>query len=320
MKEASKMSSLTICEDTRNVTSLPASESGVTPSGRPGGLMTDQSGQAVAPANHSARQAKEKGCLMSGTFGPVGSSLSTSLNLRLSLANKLRQKTDLVGSTLFRLTWKDRVTPLGRSICALRASALRTSASGCTSWPTARQTDGEKNVRTLDGSLREIARKGSPQDLNQAAVLANWPTPRGNDGTGSKIPPGREGGVALKTAASWATPTARDHKGGASVGTAPINGLLGRQVWVASWPTPMAGTPAQKGYNEAGNTDSGRKTVALVASGKTPNGSTAKTESIGQLNPEHSRWLMGLPKEWGSCADTATHCVRKSPKASSKRT
>lgn len=32
-----------------------------------------------------------------------------------------------------------------------------------------------------------------------------------------------------------------------------------------SWPTPMAGTPAQKGYNEAGNTDSGRKTVALAS-------------------------------------------------------
>jgi hypothetical protein len=32
-----------------------------------------------------------------------------------------------------------------------------------------------------------------------------------------------------------------------------------------SWATPMAGTPAQKGYNEAGNTDSGRKTVALAS-------------------------------------------------------
>ena len=36
------------------------------------------------------------------------------------------------------------------------------------------------------------------------------------------------------------------------------------QVLLAAWPTPMAGTPAQKGYNEAGNNDSSRKTVALV--------------------------------------------------------
>jgi hypothetical protein len=34
---------------------------------------------------------------------------------------------------------------------------------------------------------------------------------------------------------------------------------------MASWPTPMAGTPAQKGYNEAGNTDSSRKTVELCS-------------------------------------------------------
>jgi hypothetical protein len=40
---------------------------------------------------------------------------------------------------------------------------------------------------------------------------------------------------------------------------------LGRVVSLASWPTPMAGTPAQKGYNEAGNNDSSRKTVALAA-------------------------------------------------------
>ncbi len=32
-----------------------------------------------------------------------------------------------------------------------------------------------------------------------------------------------------------------------------------------SWPTPMAGTPAQKGYNAAGNTDSSRKTKALAS-------------------------------------------------------
>lgn len=30
------------------------------------------------------------------------------------------------------------------------------------------------------------------------------------------------------------------------------------------WPTPMAGSPASETYNEAGNTDSSRKTVALV--------------------------------------------------------
>lgn len=43
----------------------------------------------------------------------------------------------------------------------------------------------------------------------------------------------------------------------------PDKGLIG-------WPTPMAGTPAQKGYNEAGNTDSSRKTVAVLKGWSTP--------------------------------------------------
>ena len=39
---------------------------------------------------------------------------------------------------------------------------------------------------------------------------------------------------------------------------------LGMAASLAAWPSPMAGTPAQKGNNEAGNTDSSRKTVALA--------------------------------------------------------
>lgn len=38
-------------------------------------------------------------------------------------------------------------------------------------WPTARASDGEKNVRTIEGAAREIERKGGPQDLSQASTL-----------------------------------------------------------------------------------------------------------------------------------------------------
>jgi hypothetical protein len=41
----------------------------------------------------------------------------------------------------------------------------------------------------------------------------------------------------------------------------------------------MAGTPAQKGYNEAGNTDSSRKTVELLAGWPTPRTVTGGAES-----------------------------------------
>lgn len=44
-------------------------------------------------------------------------------------------------------------------------------------WPTPRSADGEKNVRSEEGSAREMERKGGPQDLMQGASLAGWPTP-----------------------------------------------------------------------------------------------------------------------------------------------
>lgn len=40
-----------------------------------------------------------------------------------------------------------------------------------TNWPTPRSADGEKNVRTLEGALSEIQRKGGPQDVAQAAAI-----------------------------------------------------------------------------------------------------------------------------------------------------
>lgn len=127
---------------------------------------------------------------------------------------------------------------------------------------------------------------------------------------------------------------------------------LGYAVMLAPWPTPMAGTPAQKGYNEAGNTDSGRKTVALVgwatptvqdssnaaapsqfrrnslplnceatlAIGSPSTSSTAPTAARAVLNPEHSRWLMGYPVAWACCGATAMQSCRRSRRSSSAPT
>jgi hypothetical protein len=55
------------------------------------------------------------------------------------------------------------------------------------------------------------------------------------------------------------------------------------------WPTPMAGTPAQKGYNEAGNTDSGRKTVAVLRGWHTPTAADAKSRTYQYDNHDKSK-------------------------------
>lgn len=56
----------------------------------------------------------------------------------------------------------------------------------------------------------------------------------------------------------------------------------------------------------------------VTAHGEVLTGSDAGMESGGQLNPEHSRWLMGYPPEWDACAVTAMPSSRKPPRSSSK--
>ena len=126
--------------------------------------------------------------------------------------------------------------------------------------------------------------------------MAGWPTPRATDCGRTVWNPSPGGGnvqldrMAYKYLSGWASPAARDWKSGRGIKT------------------------DKEQYGTKG------KQLAREALGAISESSSAAIRDLGALDPEFSRWLMGFPLEWGSCAPTEMPSSRKSRRSSSKPT
>jgi hypothetical protein len=291
-----------------------------------------------------------------------GQSLRRSNTLSRAIAERLKKRTALLGSTLFQLTWSEHVTPSGLLLSRLAASAARISDNDCglllNGWTTPTVSDENMARRSPEALERHAQRPNTDSNLAKDVRLASWPTPTALIGSmyveANAAERNSLGMASVANLASWPTPQTSDMTGGGQAKRAMEarhGSNLNDFAMTASWPTPrredspgMATesgdrsrldqlprqahqahwqTPATDSFRSRGGDrkdemglDQQARTIPFPVMrvnrfGQPVSGFDAATVSGGQLNPAHSRWLMGLPPEWDACAPTAMPSSRK---------
>ena len=155
-------------------------------------------------------------------------------------------------------------------------------------WGTPRVSDGTlaETTRLPPSGTRSRLELEVLTVLDQAAELAvaGWPTPRTRDDLPETVENWTARNVrksenpklgaihkplniVAQLAAGWPTPQ-EDNANNAYGHKGTVFSDLPTTAQTAGWPTPMAGNPGTDTYNPAGNTDSSRKTVALLTGWK----------------------------------------------------
>jgi hypothetical protein len=265
----------------RSVTSLPGSADGHMPLDSPDGPMTVRVGRGVARANLTARQAKEKGLLTSGTFGQPSTTSSQSAALASSLGSRLRQRLATAGSTLFKQTWKEQVTPSQRMVWLPVVSGHRTKGSGCTllepwstprankwGFPDAHGSHEAPIAGWVSPTSQDASRGGLPArpwdtgvPLTQQVALLSEDDPQKR-----RMVPTRKGdkmrwetseeywerqppAIPDPTVAPWPTPRAEERDQYNSRDSYVSLGLAAKKV--AGWPTPQSHDDRERGNTMA---------------------------------------------------------------------
>lgn len=142
------MSSLTICGDTRNVTSSLASADGHSQPDLPDGLTIDLFGQVPARASRSPSRGKAPAKVTTAISGPPSSVLSIPIAPLSLWESKLRQRLNSVGSMELSAIWKERVTPAGRRFFqrAPRMRPIDVTGSGSLPTPSGTSNHGKNHV------------------------------------------------------------------------------------------------------------------------------------------------------------------------------